>query len=151
MLFEIQWLFSFILMMELCCIGTQLEAENEVNNEMANRMSLFYAEATPMLKTLSNATTKFVSEVDSLSWQSTPSWCGYYREWELHELRWSLDLLSWRWSEEGIGWTPKKLITFGTFRSAFPKDDSAIINLVCDQSVEDFNQTCSSLCCTHQL
>lgn len=40
----------------------QLEAENEVNNEMANRMSLFYAEATPMLKTLSNATTKFVSE-----------------------------------------------------------------------------------------
>lgn len=42
---------------------TQLEAENEVNNEMANRMSLFYAEATPMLKTLSNATTKFVSEV----------------------------------------------------------------------------------------
>lgn len=44
-------------------IVTQLEAENEVNNEMANRMSLFYAEATPMLKTLSNATTKFVSEV----------------------------------------------------------------------------------------
>lgn len=42
----------------------QLEAENEVNNEMANRMSLFYAEATPMLKTLSNATTKFVSEVN---------------------------------------------------------------------------------------
>uniref|UniRef100_A0A3Q0SKT6 Family with sequence similarity 49 member A, like n=1 Tax=Amphilophus citrinellus TaxID=61819 RepID=A0A3Q0SKT6_AMPCI len=41
----------------------QLEAENEVNNEMANRMSLFYAEATPMLKTLSNATTKFVSEM----------------------------------------------------------------------------------------
>lgn len=45
-------------------IVIQLEAENEVNNEMANRMSLFYAEATPMLKTLSNATTKFVSEVD---------------------------------------------------------------------------------------
>lgn len=48
------------------CIGTQLEAENEVNNEMANRMSLFYAEATPMLKTLSNATTKFVSEVERI-------------------------------------------------------------------------------------
>ena len=45
----------------------QLEAENEVNNEMANRMSLFYAEATPMLKTLSNATTKFVSEVSQRS------------------------------------------------------------------------------------
>lgn len=28
------------------------EGENEVNNELANRMSLFYAEATPMLKTL---------------------------------------------------------------------------------------------------
>uniref|UniRef100_A0A3B3T9A0 CYFIP related Rac1 interactor B n=1 Tax=Paramormyrops kingsleyae TaxID=1676925 RepID=A0A3B3T9A0_9TELE len=38
------------------------EGENEVNNELANRMSLFYAEATPMLKTLSDATTKFVSE-----------------------------------------------------------------------------------------
>ncbi|KAH0631079.1 hypothetical protein JD844_005168 [Phrynosoma platyrhinos] len=44
----------------------QLDAESEVNNEMANRMSLFYAEATPMLKTLSNATTKFVSEVGDL-------------------------------------------------------------------------------------
>lgn len=32
---------------------------------MANRMSLFYAEATPMLKTLSNATTHFVSEVSN--------------------------------------------------------------------------------------
>lgn len=41
----------------------QAEGENEVNNELANRMSLFYAEATPMLKTLSDATTKFVSEV----------------------------------------------------------------------------------------
>lgn len=41
----------------------QLDIENEVNNEMANRMSLFYAEATPMLKTLSNATTNFVTEV----------------------------------------------------------------------------------------
>uniref|UniRef100_A0A8C9VZH3 CYFIP related Rac1 interactor B n=1 Tax=Scleropages formosus TaxID=113540 RepID=A0A8C9VZH3_SCLFO len=39
------------------------EGENEVNNELANRMSLFYAEATPMLKTLSDATTKFVSEM----------------------------------------------------------------------------------------
>lgn len=45
----------------------QLDAESEVNNEMANRMSLFYAEATPMLKTLSNATTKFVSEVSVIS------------------------------------------------------------------------------------
>lgn len=44
----------------------QLDIENEVNNEMANRMSLFYAEATPMLKTLSNATMHFVSEVSGL-------------------------------------------------------------------------------------
>lgn len=44
----------------------QLDIENEVNNEMANRMSLFYAEATPMLKTLSNATMNFVSEVSGL-------------------------------------------------------------------------------------
>lgn len=34
-----------------------------VSNEEANRMSLFYAYPTPMLKTLSDATTKFVSEV----------------------------------------------------------------------------------------
>nr|XP_061806466.1 CYFIP-related Rac1 interactor A isoform X1 [Nerophis lumbriciformis] len=40
-----------------------LDIESEVNNEMANRMSLFYAEATPMLKTLSNATTNFVTEM----------------------------------------------------------------------------------------
>ncbi|XP_041096684.1 CYFIP-related Rac1 interactor A-like isoform X2 [Polyodon spathula] len=47
------------------------DAENEVNNEMANRMSLFYAEATPMLKTLSNATTKFVSENKTLPIEDT--------------------------------------------------------------------------------
>lgn len=50
---EASWLF----------LHPQLDIENEVNNEMANRMSLFYAEATPMLKTLSNATTSFVTEV----------------------------------------------------------------------------------------
>ena len=47
----------------------QLDIESEVNNEMANRMSLFYAEATPMLKTLSNATTNFVTEVRRV-WQT---------------------------------------------------------------------------------
>uniref|UniRef100_A0A673VHK6 CYRIA/CYRIB Rac1 binding domain-containing protein n=1 Tax=Suricata suricatta TaxID=37032 RepID=A0A673VHK6_SURSU len=45
--------------------------ENEVNNELANRMSLFYAEATPMLKTLSDATTKFVSENKNLPIENT--------------------------------------------------------------------------------
>lgn len=42
------------------------EEHNEVDNELANRMSLFYANATPMLKTLSDATTKFVSKVGHL-------------------------------------------------------------------------------------
>ncbi|XP_054624712.1 CYFIP-related Rac1 interactor B-like isoform X2 [Dunckerocampus dactyliophorus] len=41
------------------------DADNEVNNELANRMSLFYACATPMLKTLSDATSKFVSDVSA--------------------------------------------------------------------------------------
>lgn len=45
----------------------QAEGENEVNNELANRISLFYADATPMLKTLSDGTTKFVSEVRDAS------------------------------------------------------------------------------------
>lgn len=59
-------LWVVIIKLLLLILGSkQLDAENEVNNEMANRMSLFYAEATPMLKTLSNATTKFVSEVRS--------------------------------------------------------------------------------------
>uniref|UniRef100_UPI00398F4306 CYFIP-related Rac1 interactor A-like n=1 Tax=Pristiophorus japonicus TaxID=55135 RepID=UPI00398F4306 len=49
----------------------KLDTENDVNNEMANRMSLFYAEATPMLKTLSNATTKFVSENTTLPLEET--------------------------------------------------------------------------------
>lgn len=48
-------------------VHLQLDIENEVNNEMANRMSLFYAEATPMLKTLSNATTNFVTVVRALT------------------------------------------------------------------------------------
>lgn len=39
------------------------DEEVVVSNEMANRMSLFYAYPTPLLKTLSDATTKFVTEV----------------------------------------------------------------------------------------
>jgi CYRIA/CYRIB Rac1 binding domain len=35
----------------------------EVNTELANRMSLFYANATPMLRVLSDAVSNFVSEV----------------------------------------------------------------------------------------
>jgi hypothetical protein len=43
----------------------------EVTNEMANRMSLFYAHATPMLKTLSDTTSKFVSENKNLPVENT--------------------------------------------------------------------------------
>jgi len=35
----------------------------EVNTELANRMSLFYAHATPMLRVLSDAVSQFVLEV----------------------------------------------------------------------------------------
>ncbi|XP_030630343.1 protein FAM49B [Chanos chanos] len=48
-----------------------VEGQNEVDNEMANRMSLFYADATPMLKTLSAATTKFVSDNHDLPIENT--------------------------------------------------------------------------------
>uniref|UniRef100_A0A8C7L442 Family with sequence similarity 49 member Bb n=6 Tax=Salmoninae TaxID=504568 RepID=A0A8C7L442_ONCKI len=51
--------------------NTPAEGENEVNNEMANRISLFYADATPMLKTLSDSTTKFVSENKNLPIENT--------------------------------------------------------------------------------
>lgn len=46
-----------------CVFFLQAEEHNEVDNELANRMTLFYANATPMLKTLSDATTKFVAKV----------------------------------------------------------------------------------------
>ncbi|XP_074641685.1 CYFIP-related Rac1 interactor B-like isoform X2 [Tubulanus polymorphus] len=42
-----------------------------VSNEMANHMSLFYAHATPMLKVLSDTTTKFVAENKDLPVQNT--------------------------------------------------------------------------------
>ena len=44
-----------------------------MTNEMANRMSLFYAQATPMLKTLSDITTQFVSQV-SFAVDSCAEW-----------------------------------------------------------------------------
>jgi len=43
----------------------------QVSTEMANRMSLFYAYPTPMLKTLSDATSKFVSENKNLPIENT--------------------------------------------------------------------------------
>lgn len=47
------------------------ESDVQVSNEMANRMSLFYAYPTPMLKTLSDATSKFVSENKNLPVENT--------------------------------------------------------------------------------
>ncbi|ROL44572.1 Protein FAM49B [Anabarilius grahami] len=52
-------------------INQTAEEHNEVDNELANRMSLFYANATPMLKTLSDATTKFVSKHAELPVENT--------------------------------------------------------------------------------
>merc|ERR1712232_894449 len=42
-----------------------------VNNEEANRMSLFYASPTPMLKRFSETTTKFVSENKTIPVENT--------------------------------------------------------------------------------
>lgn len=47
------------------------EGEVAVSNEMANRMSLFYAQATPMLKTLSDITSHFVSQHKELPVEQT--------------------------------------------------------------------------------
>ncbi|XP_071965378.1 CYFIP-related Rac1 interactor B-like [Antedon mediterranea] len=47
------------------------ESELAVCNETANRMSLFYAQANPMLNTLSTVTAKFVTESKSLPVENT--------------------------------------------------------------------------------
>ncbi|XP_023216084.1 CYFIP-related Rac1 interactor B-like isoform X1 [Centruroides vittatus] len=53
-----------------------IEEELEVPNELANRMSLFYAHATPMLKVLSDATTRFVAENKDLPIENTTETLG---------------------------------------------------------------------------
>ena len=50
----------------------------QVSNEMANRMSLFYAYPTPILKILSDATSKFVTEV----------WSAHYKFLKVHMGNW---------------------------------------------------------------
>ncbi|CAL1544339.1 unnamed protein product [Lymnaea stagnalis] len=47
------------------------DGEEHVSNELANRMSLFYAQATPMLKSLSDVTAKFVSQHKDLPVEQT--------------------------------------------------------------------------------
>jgi len=51
--------------------GLNIDDQAQVSTEMANRMSLFYAYPTPMLKTLSDATSKFVSENKNLPIENT--------------------------------------------------------------------------------
>lgn len=51
--------------------GMATDDQAQVSTEMANRMSLFYAYPTPMLKTLSDATSKFVSENKNLPIENT--------------------------------------------------------------------------------
>lgn len=45
-------------------------------NELANKMSLFYAHATPMLKVLSDATMRFVAENKDLPIENTTETLG---------------------------------------------------------------------------
>lgn len=47
-----------------------------VNNEEANRMSLFYAYPTPMLRSISEATTKFVTENKEIPLENTTDCLG---------------------------------------------------------------------------
>lgn len=49
-------------------LSRQDNPENDlvVGNELANRMSLFYAHATPMLRVLSHATITFLMEVNDI-------------------------------------------------------------------------------------
>ena len=42
------------------------ESNEQISSELASRMSLFYAQSTPMLKVLSEATMKFVENVSFL-------------------------------------------------------------------------------------
>ncbi|KAK2179672.1 hypothetical protein NP493_479g04001 [Ridgeia piscesae] len=51
--------------------GDDIDKDLDVNNDMANRMSLFYAHATPMLRMLSDNTTKFVSQNKDLPVENT--------------------------------------------------------------------------------
>lgn len=52
--------------------GQEIQQANfDVNDAMANRMSLFYADSTPMLKVLSETTSKFVTENKELPIENT--------------------------------------------------------------------------------
>uniref|UniRef100_H2ZNC1 CYRIA/CYRIB Rac1 binding domain-containing protein n=1 Tax=Ciona savignyi TaxID=51511 RepID=H2ZNC1_CIOSA len=57
--------------MNSACAGIDYEEGRIISTELANEMSLFYAEATPMLRTLSDATTRFVQENDDVETDRT--------------------------------------------------------------------------------
>jgi len=59
-------------------MANQDEFDDEVflSNELANRMSLFYAHATPMLKVLSDTTARFVNENKELPIENTTETLG---------------------------------------------------------------------------
>lgn len=53
-------------LMRESCLGYSLSDQQEdcaTNLSVANKVSLFYAEATPMLRTLSNVTLQFLNKV----------------------------------------------------------------------------------------
>ena len=49
--------------LNMASVGVDYDEGKCVSTELANEMSLFYAEATPMLKTITNATATFVQKV----------------------------------------------------------------------------------------
>lgn len=53
------------------CLEPPKATRPVLSNELANRMSLFYAQATPMLKVLSDTTSKFVQENSALPVEHT--------------------------------------------------------------------------------
>lgn len=63
--------FSFYRRMRNRVTATPGGAEHEVSNEIANRMSMFYAYPTPMLKMLSTTVTSFVTKNKSLPLENT--------------------------------------------------------------------------------
>ncbi|KAK2164120.1 hypothetical protein LSH36_68g03023 [Paralvinella palmiformis] len=56
--------------------GDEYDSGLEVNDDVANRMSLFYAQPTPMLKVLSDTTTRFVSENKDIPLENTTDCLG---------------------------------------------------------------------------
>lgn len=76
-------------------LAKQDNAEKDlvVGNELANRMSLFYAHATPMLRVLSHATITFLMDVSGIYASILSTIPSFRRRWQL-SIR--LDASSWQ-------------------------------------------------------